>query len=239
MAERQVVAAAEDTAQSQALRYPRVAITGAVGPAWLRVRDDSISGNLWTIGPLQVSLPLFDGGTRVANVVAARARYDEAVSAYRGLVRSAVREVESALVTLDSSTRRVEDTKIAIEGFEASLKAADARFRGGLGSLFDLEDARRSALVANSALVELQREQVAAWINLYRALGGGWSPEQARRRRRDRRPDPMKTPDRHEPKLENAAAGCWAAPRCWPPPHWRCAPPTTRRPHRPLRRARR
>jgi outer membrane protein, multidrug efflux system len=176
-AERLVVAAAEDTAQSQALRYPRVAIAGTVGPAWLRVTNVSTSGNLWTIGPVQVSLPLFDGGTRVANVVAARARYDEAVSVYRSLVRNAVREVESALVTLDSSTRRVEDTQVAIEGFEASLRAADARFRGGLGSLFDLEDARRSALLARSTLVELQREQVAAWINLYRALGGGWSPE--------------------------------------------------------------
>ena len=178
VAEQQIVAAAADTAQNQARRYPSVAIAGSVGPGWLRVENMSSTGTLWTIGPLQVSLPLFDGGTRVANVVAARARYDEAVSAYRGLVRTAVREVESALITLDSSTRRIEDTKISIEGFEASLKAADARFRGGLGSLFDLEDARRSALLAQSTLVELQREQVAAWINLYRALGGGWSPEQ-------------------------------------------------------------
>ena len=177
-AERLVVAAAEDTSQSQALRYPRVSISGSVGPAWLRIESSSVNGNLWTIGPLQVSMPLFDGGTRVANVVAARARYDEAVSVYRGQVRLAVREVEAALVTLDTSTRRVQDTKVAVEGFEASLKAADARFRGGLGSLFDLEEARRSALVANSTLIELQREQVAAWINLYRALGGGWSPDQ-------------------------------------------------------------
>lgn len=175
-AERQVVAAAEDTAQNQALRYPRVAIAGSVGPAWLRMQDNSVSGNLWTIGPLQVSMPLFDAGTRKQNVVAARARYDEAVSAYRGLVRNAVREVENALVTLDASERRIEDTQIAIEGFDASLRATDARFRGGLGSLFELEEARRSALVAKSALVELQRERVAAWINLYRALGGGWSP---------------------------------------------------------------
>jgi len=175
-AERQIVAAAEDTAQSQALRYPRVGIAGSVGPAWLRVDTISTTGTLWTIGPVQVSLPIFDGGTRVANVVAARARYDEAVSAYRGLIRNAVREVESALVTLDSSERRVQDTRVAVDGFEASLKAADARFRGGLGSLFDLEDARRSALLANSTLIELQSEQVAAWINLYRALGGGWSP---------------------------------------------------------------
>ena len=177
-AAQQVVAAAQDTTQSQALRYPSVSIVGTVGPAWVRINNASTSGNLWTVGPLQVSLPIFDGGTRVANVVAARARYDEAVSVYQGLVRNAVREVEAALVTLDASARRVQDTQVAIEGFEASLKAADARFRGGLGSLFDLEDARRSALLAQSTKVELQREQVAAWINLYRALGGGWSPEQ-------------------------------------------------------------
>jgi NodT family efflux transporter outer membrane factor (OMF) lipoprotein len=174
-AERQIVAAAEDTAQSQALRYPSVAIAGSVGPGWLRANDISTTGTLWVIGPVQVSLPIFDGGTRVANVVAARARYDEAVSAYRGLIRGAVREVESALITLDSSARRVQDIRVAVEGFEASLKAADARFRGGLGSLFDLEDARRSALLANSSLIELQSEHVAAWINLYRALGGGWT----------------------------------------------------------------
>jgi len=177
-AAQQVVAAAQDTTQSQALRYPSISIVGTVGPAWVRINNASTSGNLWTVGPLQLSLPIFDGGTRVANVVAARARYDEAVSAYQGLVRNAVREVEAALVTLDASARRVQDTQVAIEGFEASLKAADARFRGGLGSLFDLEDARRSALLAQSTKVELQREQVAAWINLYRALGGGWSPEQ-------------------------------------------------------------
>ena len=199
----------------------------------------STTGTLWTIGPVQVSLPLFDGGTRVANVVAARARYDEAVSAYRGLVRTAVREVEGALITLDSSARRIEDTKVSIEGFEASLKAADARFRGGLGSLFDLEDARRSALLAHSTLIELQREQVAAWINLYRALGGGWSPEQDLAAAADRRAQPMTTNMAMNRVSKPLRAGAGCAPCCWAPRRWRCAPPTTRRPRRPPPRARR
>ena len=108
-------------------------------------------------------------------MVAERARYDEALSAYRAALRTALREVQAALITLDATTRRIEDTQASIEGFEASLLAADARFRAGLGSLFELEDARRSALVAQSTRVELQREQVGAWINLYRALGGGFS----------------------------------------------------------------
>ena len=46
-----------------------------------------------------------------------------------------------------------------------------------MGSLFELEDARRSALAAKSALVELRRESATAWLNLYRALGGGWAPD--------------------------------------------------------------
>ena len=189
VAERQIVAAAEDTAQSQALRYPRVGIAGSVGPAWLRVDNVSTTGTLWTIGPVQVSLPIFDGGTRVANVVAARARYDEAVSAYRGLIRNAVREVESALVTLDSSARRVQDTRISVEGFEASLKAADARFRGGLGSLFDLEDARRSAL----------RGQQRADRTAERAGGRLDQPvPRPRRRLEPRRRTPPPRPPRHD-----------------------------------------
>ncbi|MDE2615177.1 MAG: RND transporter, partial [Burkholderiales bacterium] len=51
----------------------------------------------------------------------------------------------------------------------------ESRYRGGLASLFELEDARRTAVAAQSALIELQRERVAAWISLYRTLGGGWN----------------------------------------------------------------
>lgn len=177
-AERQVLAAAEDTAQSQARRYPSISIAGSLGPSVARVQSTTLHGTVWTLGPLQVSLPIFDGGALKANVVAARARYDESVSAYRAAVRTAVREVESALVTLDSTARREADARLAAEGFEDSLKAADARYKGGLGSLFDLEEARRSALLAHSTLVELQQQRVAAWISLYRALGGGWTMQQ-------------------------------------------------------------
>ena len=206
-------------------------------PGLLRVDSVSTSGTLWTIGPVQVSLPIFDGGTRVANVVAARARYDEAVSAYRGLIRGAVREVESALITLDSSARRVQDTRIAVEGFEASLKAADARFRGGLGSLFDLEDARRSAL----------RRQQHADRAAARAGGRLDQPvprarrrlePRARRHHRGRRA-PMNPDEDHDPAKARPCGWRWPPPRCWALPRWRCAPPTTRRPRRPRPRARR
>jgi len=176
-AERELVAAAADTAQARAQRYPRVTLAGSIGPSRFETGGASTHGTLWSIGPVSVSLPLFDGGARRANVKAAQAAYDAAASRYAAKLRGAVREVEEALVALQSTAARGEDARSAAEGYERSLRAVESRYRGGLASLFELEDARRTAVAAQSALIELQRERVAAWISLYRSLGGGWSAD--------------------------------------------------------------
>jgi outer membrane protein TolC len=101
------------------------------------------------------------------------------VAQLQGSARRALREVESALVTLDATAERERDVLGAAADFEASLTATAARQRGGLASLLDLEAARRNAVQARSALIELQRERASAWIALYRGLGGGWNPADA------------------------------------------------------------
>ncbi len=174
-AARDVLAASADVSQASAQRYPRISLNGSIGAARFSSGAGTQSGTVWSLGPVSVSLPLFDGGTRRANVDAARARHQEATLAYAAKLRGAVREVEDALITLRSTADRNTDAQVATEGFGASYVAAQARYKGGLASLFELEDARRTAVQAQSALIELQRERVAAWIALYRALGGGWS----------------------------------------------------------------
>lgn len=178
-AERAVAAASADLGNAQAQRYPRLTLNGSIAAGLVHTGGGTSSAQTWAIGPLAVSVPLFDGGRRAANVDAARARYDEAVALYTDRVRQAVREVEQALVTLESARLRMEDARIASEGYRASFVATEARYRSGLGSLVELEDARRTSLAAQTALVSLQRERVAAWIALYRAVGGGWSRPEA------------------------------------------------------------
>jgi NodT family efflux transporter outer membrane factor (OMF) lipoprotein len=173
-AARQVQAAAADRNVARGERWPRLALTGAVGALRVSSAAGTTSGSTWSLGPLTLSLPLFDGGRRAANEAAARAAYDDAVVQLQGALRGAVREVEDALLALASTAAREGDARIATEGFEASLRATEARQRGGVASLFELEDARRSALAANGALIELRRERAAAWITLYRSLGGGF-----------------------------------------------------------------
>ena len=172
---REIVAASAEIAQADAARLPRITLAGNIGYARSESELGSFSGTVWNIGPVSVSLPVFDAGARRANAVAARARYDEALSVYAGTLRTAVREVEDALVTLAGTADRSSDAQLAADNFEAYTRATEARYKSGFGTLFELEDARRSALAAQNTLIDLRRERVAAWIALYRALGGGWA----------------------------------------------------------------
>jgi len=174
---REVDAASADVGQAEAARLPRVTLTGAIGIGRVEFGGGTFDGSLWSVGPIAVSVPLFDAGTRRANVVAAKARYDEATSAYAATLRGAIRDVENALIALQGTADRSTDAQVAADNFEVSVRATEARYRSGFGTLFELEDARRSALAAQITLIELRRERVAAWIALYRALGGGWSQE--------------------------------------------------------------
>ena len=173
-AERAVAAASAEVGSARADRFPRVSLGGQITNGWIRAGGQTTDVQTWSIGPLALTVPLFDGGRREAAVDAAQARYEEAVVLYAARVRQAVREVEEALVNLESARARSGDARTAVEGYRASFVATEARYRSGLGSLIELEDQRRAMLAAETALVSLQRERVAAWIALYRALGGGW-----------------------------------------------------------------
>lgn len=175
-AEREVAAASADVGTAQAQRYPRLSLQGSVGVGSVRVGGGSTEATTWSIGPLALQLPLLDGGRRAAQVDAAQARYDEAVALYRARVRQAVGEVEQSLVRLQATAERRASADAAAQGYQASLQATEARWRAGLASQVELEDARRTALAAHSALVALQLERESAWIALYRAAGGGWEP---------------------------------------------------------------
>jgi len=174
-AAREVMAASADADQAQAQRWPRIALAGNIGTTRVDSGGTSTDGTVWSFGPVTVTLPLFDGGTRRANAEAARARYTAATIVYAARLREAIRDVEIALVTLDSTARRSQDALVASNGFERSFIATEASYRAGMLSLFELEEARRRRVAAHSAVIDLQRERVTAWIALYRALGGSWS----------------------------------------------------------------
>lgn len=173
-AERDVAAASAAIGVSEAQRYPRLALSGQISPTLVKPAGASaLSVVPWSIGP-SVSVPLTGQVAARADVEAARAAYRAAESNYRARVRQAVREVEEALLSLRSVEERREDMRTAAAGYREALAGAQSRQRAGLGSLIELEDARRTSLAADAAEAALEHDALIAWIDLYRALGGGW-----------------------------------------------------------------
>ena len=170
-----VAAASAEVGSAEAARYPRLTLQGSVGRTTFRLAGQEQSLDTWSIGPVTLTVPLFDGGTRRANVESAKARYAEAVAVYRGSVRQAVREVEEALVNLQSTDARASDADSAVKNYQAAFDAMQARYKSGLASLIELEDVRRTLYAAQTARVALQRERANAWVALYRTTGGGWT----------------------------------------------------------------
>lgn len=175
VAEQAVAAASADVGAAEAERYPSLGLQGSIAALQLRSGGARQALQTWTIGPVAIGLPIFDGGVRAANARAARARYEEAVALYRAGVRQAVREVEEALVNLRGTEDRTGDADTAVRNYQVSFDATQARYDSGLASLFELEDARRTLFATQTARVALQRERAAAWVALYRATGGGWT----------------------------------------------------------------
>ncbi|MDD4915012.1 MAG: efflux transporter outer membrane subunit [Methylococcales bacterium] len=179
-AERDMAEACANIGVEQAKRYPKLSLSGNITPTLQNMNGSALMlAQTWSFGPT-LNLPIFDAGKRAANVASVRAQYDAAVSNYRSKVRTAVKEVEEALVRLQSAGQRLPLAQAACQDYQNRLQAAQTLQRAGLGSLLEVETARRSLLAAERTQKELEQEKVSAWIALYRAAGGGWENQAIR-----------------------------------------------------------
>jgi NodT family efflux transporter outer membrane factor (OMF) lipoprotein len=172
------LASAEHTLESyyaaigaaRADRFPSLSLSGSVGISATNLTSP-ISN--WSFGP-SLSIPIFDAGRKKAAVNSAQAAYDHQLASYHGLVRKAIKEVEMALVDLDGSSRQIRASSRSAEQYRRYTIAIEANWRAGLETLLTLEQARRSAISAETTLIAQRRDHVRSWIALYKALGGGW-----------------------------------------------------------------
>ncbi|MBF0295389.1 MAG: efflux transporter outer membrane subunit [Magnetococcales bacterium] len=178
-AEAELMAANAGIGEAEANRWPRFSLLGSVGSSSSAMGSVTLRNQPWSFGPA-LQLPVFDAGVRAANVRAAEAKRRIALANYRQAVTNAVREVESALVNLASTRERSTDTRKAAAGFAAFFAASQEHWHKGGISLLTLEDARRKSIGAERAVIDLERREAQQWINLYKALGGGWTPGEER-----------------------------------------------------------
>jgi multidrug efflux system outer membrane protein len=156
--------------------YPSVSLTGNYGFASQHLHDlAQASSREFSIGPLALSLPIFDGGRNRANLKLARARYDEAVANHEAKLLTALREVEDALSDVQQRQQQGEVQAQAQQAAARALLVAQARYDRGISTYLDVTDAQRSTLMADRAAAQIRTQRLIAAVAVARALGGGWS----------------------------------------------------------------
>jgi multidrug efflux system outer membrane protein len=157
--------------------YPSLSLTGNFGYASESLRNLTDAGSRqFSVGPLALSLPVFDGGRNKANLAVSKARYEEAVANHEGRLLTALREVEDALS--DVQERQLQGD-VQAQSQQAAARAfvvAQARYERGVSNYLDVTDAQRLSLAADRAAVQIRTQRLLSAVAVARALGGGWKP---------------------------------------------------------------
>ena len=168
-----LTASAAEIGVAEARRYPSISLLGSINVFGVRIGDQTMRDSSWSFGP-SLDLPLFDAGKRKAAVDGAQARYAETLAAFRQQSLIAIREVEEAMVRLNTVNQHLQSYAAIEAANTKSLESAEAGVRFGSNSVLDKEDALRQQLSSQQQKLSLQRDQASAWIALYKAVGGDW-----------------------------------------------------------------
>jgi multidrug efflux system outer membrane protein len=183
-AERAMAAANARIGVAKSAFFPSLMLTGAGGLESSALGDlFNWSSRTFLLGPLvgtALSLPIFDGGRRQANLDRARAVYKEDVADYRQTVLTAFREVEDNLASLRLLHGQTAAQDAALQAATRAAQLSQAQYREGAVSYLDVLDADRTALQQQRASARLDGDRASTVVSLIRALGGGWGQDAPR-----------------------------------------------------------
>lgn len=176
VAERELAAATARIGEAQAEAYPSFSLGGSLGLEALTL-GALTGGNALTHSLAgSLSAPIFDAGRVRRQVEIQNAQQEQALVNYEASVLNALEEVENALASLANSRTRQQTLTKAVAAARSAAQLARYRYNAGLIDFLTVLDAERTLLTLEDDLTTSKAEGVTALIQLYKALGGGWSP---------------------------------------------------------------
>ena len=173
-AERRVQAANADIGVARAGYFPTFSIGAAAG------FDSAHTGSwfdapsrFWSLGP-QALLNLVDGGRVARNIEASQGALDEAAARYRQTVLQANQEAEDSLAAIRLLAIESTSQQAAEQAAQRAFEQARRQYEGGLVTYLPVASAQAALAQAQQAGINLQVAQLAARVQLIKALGGGW-----------------------------------------------------------------
>ena len=175
-AEQTLAAATARIGAAKAARFPKLTITGFLGVASPALSNLLLSGSEFGVGGLGLAVPLINAQGLGMEQRAVEAQARQVLAQYEQTILVAFKEVEDALVairTIDEQSRAQQEQ---VNALRSALRVAELRYNGGITSYVDVLLAKRTLFDAEFALTATHRLHLVSVVQLYKALGGGWSP---------------------------------------------------------------
>ena len=165
---------------AQADLYPSIKLTSDFGFASKELNTLLNSGSRqFSLGPVAISLPLFDGGKLKANLATADARYQEAVAVHKSKLLLALKEVDDALTEIAANESAANKRQEAVLAAKRANTIVRFRYDKGLTSYLEVMDGERTLLAIEKGMLQNRALALVASVQLVRALGGSWNAGEA------------------------------------------------------------
>ncbi len=172
-AEYRLSAAGANIGAAKARMFPTISLTGSAGLGSRELTDLFKSGSfVWSLGP-SLDIPLWDWGTRKANIQISETDQQIAVSDYEKAIQNAFREVNDALAVRQNIGDRLTAQRRLVEATNKTYELSQARFSAGIDGYLTVLDAQRTNYSAQQGLLLLEQANLNNQVELYKALGGG------------------------------------------------------------------
>jgi outer membrane protein, multidrug efflux system len=174
-AEQVLIAANAQIGVAKADYFPRIGLTGVLG---LESRDLTelltAPARTWSVGAAAAG-PIFNAGRTRANVRLSESVERELALNYQRTIYRALREVSDALAGYHKTGEQRAQQEQLVTALRDAARLSTDRYQGGLDSYLQVLDAQRSLFRSELDLAALQRQELTSIVELYRALGGGWT----------------------------------------------------------------
>jgi outer membrane protein, multidrug efflux system len=182
-AEQQLVAANAQIGAAKALYFPTISITGALGIASLDLAKlFSGPSGAWSYQGSIVG-PIFTAGAIKSQVRQTEAARKAAELGYVAAIQSAFADVENALVVRAKLADQLAAEARLVGASREYRRLARLQFDGGVAPYMTVLQAEQQLFPAELNEVQLRTSLLAATVNIYKAMGGGWVLEAEQRTR--------------------------------------------------------
>ena len=174
--EHRLLAANANIGAARAAFFPSISLTAAAGTASSELDGlfDGGSG-LWSFMP-RINIPIFTAGRLRANLDYAEVLKDINVAQYEKSIQVAFREVADGLAARGTYDEQLQAQRDLVDNNRAYYQLARQRYDEGVDNYLVVLDAQRELFAAQQQLLTDRLRQLGSEVQLYKALGGGWTP---------------------------------------------------------------